>query len=562
MTLPFSRLTKIYEQLEVITSGNKIREILSNFFKKVPKTDIASVAYLTLGVIEAEYKKTDLGLADKMIVRALSKASNKSPEEIRELSRKTGDLGLVAEKIIRKQGQLTVKKVIDTLRKISTTTGTGSQEAKLNLLVGILITASPKEAKYIVRIALRRLRLGIAAATILDSLAIAFKGVKDKTELEAAYEKTSDIGMIAKIAASKKPIKVGVSVGIPIKMMLAQRVKSLVEMQKHIPGKITAEEKYDGERMQIHKSGEEIMIFSRRLENITHQYPDVLASLKKSIRAKECIIEGEVVAVDKKGNLLPFQRLMQRRRKYKIQEYVKKIPVALFLFDLLYLNGKSHIKKPYPARRNALKKIIKSSKITKFARQTTSADINQVQKFFKQCLHRGAEGIIAKSNSKDSIYKAGTRGWFWIKWKKEYAKGITDTFDLVVVGAFAGRGRRAGKYGALLCAVYNKQKDQFETFTKLGAGFTDKTLAELPKILKRYKVTKKPARVVLKKEMKPDVLFNPNLVLEVLGAEITKSPIHSSGFALRFPRFIRFRNDKSPEQATTKKEIIQMSKKK
>jgi DNA ligase-1 len=555
MPLSFSQLVKIFEDLEQTSSGNKLREILSDFFKKVSKEDIDSIAYLALGIIDAEYKKTDLGLADKMIVRALAKASNKSADEIKKIKSRTGDLGLAAEKVISQKGKLTVKEVIETLRKISVTKGAGSQEQKINLLISLLKKASSKEAKYITRISLGRLRLGVAAATILDSLAMAFKGVKDKTELERAYENTSDIGLIAKLAASKKPIKVGISIGIPIKMMLAQRVKSLAEMQKHIPGKITSEEKYDGERVQVHKQGKDIVMFSRRLDNITHQYPDVLESLKNSIKAKECIIEGEIVAVDKKGNLQPFQLLMQRRRKYKIEEYVKKIPVNLFLFDLLYLNGKSYINEPYPARRKALEKATKQSKITKLARQITSEDINKVQEFFKQCLGRGAEGIIAKSNAKDSVYKAGTRGWFWIKWKKEYAKGVKDTYDLAVVGAFHGTGRRAGTYGALLCAVYNRKKDQFETFTKLGAGFTDKVLAELPKILRKYKTSKKPARVVLKKGMKPDFFFEPGIVVEVLGAEITKSPLHSSGYALRFPRFIRFRDDKSPEQAATTKEI-------
>ena len=553
--MKFSKLVQIFEELEKITSGNKMRELLSKFFKKISKSDLPYAAYLTLGIIDAEYKKTDLGLAEKMIVKVLEKASGKSPEKIKKLSKKTGDLGLVAEKIIRKKGNLTVKKVIETLRKIAATTGTGSQEEKLNLLAGILRTADPKEAKYIIRIALGKLRLGVAAATILDSLAIAFKGVKDKTELEKAYEKTSDIGMIAKLASSKKAIRVGVTFGVPIKMMLAQRIKSVAEMQKHIPGKITAEEKYDGERMQIHKRGKYISIFSRRLENITHQYPDVLESLKKSIKADECIIEGEVVAVDKKLNLLSFQLLMQRRRKYKIEEYIKKIPVALFLFDLLHLNGKSYVNEPYPARRKALKKIIKQSRIIKLARQTTSADIKKVQDYFKLCLKRGAEGIIAKSNAGDSIYKAGKRGWFWIKWKREYAKGVKDTYDLVVVGAFVGKGRRAGTYGALLCAVYNPKKRQFETFTKLGAGFTDKVLAELPKILSKYKTSEKPENVAVKKTMKPDIYFKPGIVVEVLGAEVTKSPSHSSGYALRFPRFINFRPDKSPGQATTIKEV-------
>jgi len=403
------------------------------------------------------------------------------------------------------------------------------------------------------------LRLGVAAMTVLDSLSITFTSSKsNKPKLEHAYNICSDVGLVAKTIASKglKGIsRIPVNVGVPIRMMLAQRVKSLNELEKKMPGLKTAEEKYDGERIQAHKVKDEIKLFSRRLDDISNQFPDLIKALQSSIKAKTFVIEGEVIPIDKKGNPLPFQVLMQRRRKYKVEEYVKKVPVRLYLFDLLYLNGKTFIHEDYLKRHQELEKVVKKTNVVQIAGYKTTDKLEDIEEFFNQSLEKGYEGIIVKSGAKESVYQAGTRGWLWIKWKKDYLKKLKDTFDLVVVGAFAGRGKRAGTYGALLCAVYNKKKDEFETFTKLGAGFTDKVLGELPKILRKYKVSKKSARVVLKKEMKPDYFFEPGLVVEVLGAEITKSPLHSSGLALRFPRFIRFRNDKSPEQATTKKEI-------
>ena len=228
---------------------------------------------------------------------------------------------------------------------------------------------------------------------------------------------------------------------------------------------------------------------------------------------------------------------------------------------MLYLNGKSYLKKEYPIRYSALKTVVKKSKGVCLANRIVTDDIKIMQKFFKEMINRGSEGIMVKSRGKDSVYKAGTRGWLWIKWKKEYIKDMVDTFDLVVVGAFMGRGRRAGKYGSLLCAVYNKKKNCFETFCKLGTGFTDEQLKNLPK---KFKVIKQKHPLVnAKKAMKPDVWFTPAIVVEVLGAEITKSPIHTAeGLALRFPRFLRYRPEKSPEQATTVKEIKQMYRKK
>ena len=567
--MDFQKLVDVYEELEQTSSGNALREILSTFFKTVPKEDIAMISYLTLGQITSEYESVVLGMAEKMVLKAIASASGNDIAKVQKIMQETGDVGLTAEKVLQKKprtlvpvGKLTVQELFDTLQKIADASGTGSQDRKTNLLVSLLQKSSPQGAKYISRIVLGTLRMGVGDMTVLDALAIAFTGEKKNKEyLEKAYNICPDVGVIAETIAHKglKGLeKIDVHVGRPIKMMLAQRVKSWEEIQKKMPGKVAAEGKYDGERVQAHRDKKgRISLFSRRLENITDQFPDLAEYLQKQITAKEYVIEGEVIAVDEKGKLLPFQTLMQRRRKYDVEEYVQKIPVQIKLFDLLFVNGESYIHEPYEKRIAQLANIVKKSKHVVLADQLISDDHTEINRFFQNMVKEGDEGIMIKNL--EGEYQAGTRGWNWIKWKKEYVKEMVDTFDLVVVGAFHGRGRRSGTYGALLCAAYNKKKDQFETVCKLGTGLTDEMLTELPKMLAKYKVNTKPARVMVKKEMEPDVWFDPKVVVEVLAAEITKSPFHALGLALRFPRFIRYREDKNAEQATTTKEIQEMA---
>ncbi len=573
MSLPFSRVAAIYDQLEQITSGNKMREILASFFKKVPQEDIAQVVYLSAGKIASDFEDINFGMAEKMVVKTIASATKKSEEVVSILFKKRGDLGVVAGELVGKaEGKLAVAPVFTSLHTIAAASGSGSQEQKIALLRELLRKASPLEAKYIIRIILGIMRLGAGTMTILDSLAIAYTGDKqNKKQLEQAYNICPDLGIIAKMLVTKglRGVEhIGVVVGRPIKMMLASRVDTLPKLQEKMGGKMAAEEKYDGERVQIHFNGKKMILYSRRLENITNQFPDIAALAKKQLHGKSYIVEGEIVPVDKSGKLLPFQVLMQRRRKYGVEEYIKKVPVCLFLFDLLYLNGTSYLHESYGKRHAVLDKIV-TEKTNQFmlARQVMSDSLSGITAFFKQALVRGCEGIIAKSVASHSVYQAGTRGLLWIKWKKEYAKELSDTFDVVVVGAFMGRGRRKGSYGALLCAAYNEKNDVFETFCKLGSGFTDEQLHALPQQFKKFIILQKPARVVVHKLLIPDVWFEPKVVVEVLGAELTKSPVHTGalekgqGIALRFPRFVRFRDDKSPEQATTTKEILEMYKK-
>ncbi|MBU0459582.1 MAG: ATP-dependent DNA ligase [Nanoarchaeota archaeon] len=565
--MDFSKLVELYEELENTSSGNKLREILAEFFKQVPKEDLAVITYLTLGKISAEYESAVLGLADKTVLKAISVAGGVESSKVKKLMQEQGDAGLVAEIILKKKpttlvplGKLTVTELFQKLHQIVETSGTGSQEKKTNILVTLLQKSPAKGAKYIARIALGTLRMGVAEMTVLDALAIAYtKEKKNKEYLEKAYNICPDVGIIAETIAKKglKGLaKIEISVGRPIKMMLAQRVSQLEDVHKKIPGKFAVEGKYDGERVQAHKDNNgKITLFSRRLENNTNQFPDLVKYLEKQISAKTFIIEAEILAIDEKGEPQPFQVLMQRRRKNDIQEYIKKIPVQAKVFDILYLDGKTVFQEPFENRITLLKKIVKQSKHLTLTEQIITDNLETVESFFQKMLKEGYEGIMMKSLQGE--YQAGTRGWNWIKWKKDYLQDLNDTLDLVVVGAFYGKGRRSGTYGALLCAAYDQKNDQFLTVCKLGTGLTDELLAELPQKMKKYLLKKRAARLVVKKEMEADVWFTPHLVVEVLGAELTKSPFHTLGLALRFPRFLRFR-EKNAEQATTKKELEEM----
>ncbi len=572
--MDFQKLVDVYEELEKTSSGNMMREILAEFLKKVPVEDLGVICYLFLGQITSEYEGVVLGMADKSVLKSIAAASGTDLSKVTKIMQETGDAGLTAEKVLQKKpqtlvpvGKLTIHELFEKLHKIAETSGSGSQDQKSNLLVSLLQKTSAKGAKYVTRIALGTLRLGAGDMTLLDALAIAYTGDKANKELlEKAYNICPDVGIIAETLVKKglKGIeKIDIHVGRPIKMMLCQRVEEIDEIAEKIPGKFAVEAKYDGERVQAHKDRVgKITLFSRRLENITSQFPDLVKELSQKVEGKEFVIEGEIIAIDEKGHHLPFQTLMQRRRKYDVEKYMKEIPVIVKLFDLLYWNGKSYLHEGYQTRSQQLDNIVTKSKHVMLADKIVTDDIAEMDDFFREMLKEKYEGVIVKSLPGE--YQAGTRGWNWIKWKKDYVQEMSDTLDLVIVGAFHGKGKRSGTYGALLCAAYNEKEDIFETVCKLGTGLTDEVLAELPKKLAKYKVDHKPARLKVKKEMEPDVWFEPKIVVEVLGAELTKSPFHTcgSGLALRFPRFIQFRENKKAEQATTTKEVEAMAKRK
>ncbi len=578
--MKFSKLADILGKLEGASSHTAMQATLADFFRSCGKNDLVDCTYLLSGRIDADYKSSDLGIAKKFAAQAIAKASGRDAADIRKRMKKRGDLGLVAKDVLtKKSSSMSVSDVAKALHRIAGMSGTGSQQKKIDAFAALLKKASADGAKYIVRIVQGTMRLGAGDMMILDGLAIAFLGGKEHRDvLEKRFNVCSDIGEVAKEARQakgkkpKKAVKGTVQPGRPIRSMLAQRVEDIEDIKKKIKGVIAAEDKLDGERIQAHKDGDGVTLFSRRLEDITHQYPDVVRAVKDGIRAKQCILDGEAVPVDAKGNLLPFQLIMQRRRKHDVERYVKKIPVKYVLFDLIFCDGESYLEKPYPKRTKKLRQIIKPGvKGIDPIKKIESKDIDDIKAFFKESLARGTEGIICKAIGEGSTYRAGARAWVWIKWKKEYVEELSDSLDLVIVGSYAGEGKRSGAFGALLCASYNPEDDRFETVCKVGSGFTDEDLARFTKDLKEYKRSKAPRNVMIRDAMRPDLFFEPRLVIEVRGGDVTKSPVHtcaagqgplkeSEGLALRFPRIMQPRPDKSAKQATTSDEIICMYK--
>jgi DNA ligase 1 len=567
-----------YEKIEATTKRLEMTDLLVDLLRKTPKEVIARVVYLTQGKLYPDFVGIELGIAEKLAIRALVRASGQTESVILAELQKSGDIGETSQKMLSKRKQstfftkkLTVECVYETLDKLAKTSGSGTVDTKMATLSGMLTDASPLEAKWLIRTVTGNLRLGIADMTVLDALAIAYGGGKEARELiERAYNISSDLGRVANVVAEKglEGIeKFQVMVFEPIRPMLAERLGVPEEILEKFSGKCVAEYKYDGERIQAHKSGNKVVLFSRRLENISDQYPDAVTLIREQIDAKEAILEAECVAVDlETGDMRPFQELMHRRRKYGVAEAIEQYPISLFAFDALYVDGKDITQEAFTHRRKALVKIIKPNDRVKPATQRLVSNPKELEDFFEQAIGEGCEGLMCKSISKDSVYQAGNRGWLWIKFKRDYRSEMTDTVDLAVVGAFHGRGKRVGTYGALLLATYNKNNDTFETVTKCGTGFTDKDLATLYELLQKHVVPRKISRV--QSLLEADVWFEPSVVLEILGAEVTLSPIHmaardvirkGSGMAIRFPRFTgKYRTDKAPEDATSSKEIVEM----
>jgi DNA ligase-1 len=578
--LEYSLIADAYEKIESTTKRLEMTDLLVDILKKTSKDIIDKVVYLTQGRIYPDFVGLEIGVAEKLAMKALARASGRSEKEIEEDLKITGDIGETAQKFMAKKRQvtffqqpLTVQKVYETLDKMAKTSGSGAVDLKMAFLAGLLAAATPKEAKYIMRTVTGNLRLGIADMTVLDALAIAYGGGKEARELvERAYNISSDLGRVAKTVVEKglKGIKkFEVLVGEPIRPMLAERLSSPEEILEKLGGRCIAEYKYDGERIQAHKKGNEVILFSRRLENISDQYPDAIELLMRHVQAKDAILEAECVAMDlETGEMRPFQELMHRRRKYGIKEAMEEYPVSLFMFDALYVDNQDLTLEPYPVRRRRLEGNIKESDRVKIAKYIITTNAQELEKFFLEAIESGCEGLVCKSMAEDSVYQAGARGWLWIKYKRDYKSEMTDTVDLVVAGAFHGRGKRAGTYGALLLAAYNPDADIFETVTKCGTGFTDEDLAKLPKMTQKHVIQRKHPRV--NSLIEADIWFEPTMVIEILGAEITLSPIHTcamdsirkgSGLAIRFPRFTgNYRLDKSAEDATTIEEIIEMYK--
>jgi len=576
--MEFSIIAEIFERMEGTTKRIELTNLLVELLKKTPKKIIPNAVYLLQGIIRPNFEGVELGVAEKLAIRAISKSSGLSIKKIEEDYKKCGDLGLTASNILKLKTQttftaekITLERVYETLFRIAKLGGKGSQDLKMKYISSLLNDATPLEAKFVLKILLGTLRLGIAENTIMDALAIAFTGKKEnKEQIENAYNVSSDLGKVSLLIATDgidEIKKFKISLFSPIRPMLADRVKSEKEAIKKMPERFAAEYKLDGERVQIHKQANEVVLFSRRLENITQYYPDIVENVKKSLSVNEGVFEAEIVPVNENtGEFLPFQELMHRRRKYKLEKAISQYPITVNFFDVLYFDKKDCLNLEYSERRKILEKLVNEDDFSKLVPMLLVKNENEIEDFLENSINSGCEGLMLKTL--DAPYRAGARGSNWLKLKREYRNELGDSLDLIVIGAYFGRGRRTGLYGTLLLGTYNPDKDNFPSVCKVGTGFTDESLDQLYQILSNKITLKKNSRVV--SEMEADVWFEPELVLEIVASEITLSPIHKtglnlirkgSGFALRFPKFTgKIRYEKAVEDASTDEEVLTLYK--
>jgi len=576
--MEFSIIAEIFERMESTTKRIELTNLLVELLKKTPKKIIPNAVYLLQGIIRPNFEGVELGVAEKLAIRAISKSSGLSIKKIEDDYKKCGDLGLTASNILKLKTQttftaekITLERVYETLFRIAKLGGKGSQDLKMKYISSLLNDATPLEAKFVLKILLGTLRLGIAENTIMDALAIAFTGKKEnKEQIENAYNVSSDLGKVSLLIATDgidEIKKFKISLFSPIRPMLADRVKSEKEAIKKMSEIFAAEYKLDGERVQIHKQANEVVLFSRRLENITQYYPDIVENVKKSLSVNEGVFEAEIVPVNENtGEFLPFQELMHRRRKYKLEKAISQYPITVNFFDVLYFDKKDCLNLEYSERRKILEKLVNEDDFSKLVPMLLVKNENEIEDFLENSINSGCEGLMLKTL--DAPYRAGARGSNWLKLKREYRNELGDSLDLIVIGAYFGRGRRTGLYGTLLLGTYNPDKDNFPSVCKVGTGFTDESLDQLYQILSNKVTLKKNPRIV--SEMEADIWFEPELVLEIVASEITLSPIHktgldlirkSSGFALRFPKFTgKIRYEKAAEDASTGEEVFALYK--
>lgn len=547
-------------------------DILAEVFKKTSADEIEDTVNLLLGQLAPSYEGLVFNIAERMMLQIIAKAYGKEQKEVRVLYKKEGDLGDVAEKLSKSKGKgLSVTQVFKKLLEVANEEGSGSQDRKINKMADLLSSLDPLSSKYVARIPVGKLRLGFSDMTVLDALSVMVKGDKSiRSELEHAFNVTANIGKIAQRVKKHGLGKLSeekAEPGTPIRPALAERLPSAEKMLEKVGKTVYVEPKYDGFRTQVHvfeKGGKkDVEIYSRSLENTTHMFPDLVKALKK-LPVKSVILDAEAIAYDEKKNrFLPFQETVQRKRKHGIKEAAKKYPLVLFVFDILYKDGKTLLSKPFKERRRVLESVIKpgSKGTVRITRQETVSDAKRIRSLIAEYLSEGLEGGMIKKI--DAPYKAGSRGFHWVKYKKSVNTEMADTIDCLVMGTYRGRGKRA-KFGVGAFLVGIKEKDKYKTVSKIGTGLTDEQWRELHKRTEKIAVEKKPKEYEVDKNLEPDTWVSPFLVVEILADEITKSPVHTAGeekgrgYALRFPRLIKFRDDKEPKDATSIKELKEL----
>jgi DNA ligase-1 len=576
----FSELAAAYERLEATKKRLEMRAILVELLRPLRPPDLGRVLYLSQGMLRPEYEGVELGVADSLARKAVASATNTPEADVTRRTKALGDLGSTVARLLEEdphlatEDPLTVAEVYHELETIAAAKGSGSQEVKVRLLTTMLARATPVEAKFLVRFVLDTLRVGVREMTILDALTEVYAdGSKPaRARIEAAFNLSSDLRLIADaLVEGGLPAldRIGLEVGRPVRPMLAEREPSLDKVLERMEGTAAVEYKYDGLRVQAHIARDgAVRLFSRRLEETSGQFPELVRDLPKALTSLPAIVEGECVPIDPATDeIQPFQEVSKRRgRKHDLENIESEIPVCLFLFDVLLSAGTPVWERDLPERRAALEAMVRPGERVRLATQKVVTSVDEATAFLDEAVAAGGEGLMAKSVAPGSSYHAGARGFWWIKYKRDYTVGLTDSIDGVVIGGFQGRGRRAGGYGAFLLAVYDPTKDRFESFCKVGTGFDDASLAEMPRRLHRFLSPEKPPEV--DSGIVPDQWFRPGVVLEVRGAELTLSPTHRGalgairpevGFALRFPRFTgRVRAEKSPTDATTSLELVHM----
>ncbi|MBM3282322.1 MAG: ATP-dependent DNA ligase [Candidatus Diapherotrites archaeon] len=601
--MKFELVAKAFDEIEKTSKRVDMTTQLAALFEQTPAEDMKNVIYLLQGRLAPAYENTETGLGEKLVIQAIARATGYTKEDVEKKFKKTGDLGQVASEYLEKKTQqslirttLSVKKVHENFLKLATLTGEGTQELKIKLLAELLNSSTPNEGKFVVRFALGALRLGVGDPTLMDALAhvhlnefqkentALVKEIDESTgkkspeekirkirmklreQIEAKYNIYSDLGTLAQ-KLTEKGLKglnnIDLEPGVPIRPTLAERLPLAKDIIEKL-GKCIVESKYDGFRLQVHKKGKDVWIFSRNLENMSDMFPEIVDAAKKQLDCHTCIVEGEALAVNEETQeFFPFQITIQRKRKYDIDEKAKELPLKLFLFDVMSINDKNLMPLPFHERREKLKKLIMKGETIELTNGIITDSSREVDKFFNENVSGGLEGIVCKDLN--APYIAGARKFAWIKLKRSYKGELQDTVDLVIIGFYKGKGKRTEfGLGGLLAAVYDDKADLFKSITRIGTGFSEEMLADLHKLLSKHTLNHKPARV--DSDVTPYAWVEPKFVIEVRADEITQSPMHtagreqgeSTGYALRFPRILKRRNDKEPEMATTVREIIKM----
>ena len=566
--MKFAELATNLDRLEATRSRNELVRIVSDVYRKSAVDELGPITYLIQGRLAPFFEPVEIGLGPRLLITAVATAYDVPKGEVARLNRQTGDLGVAAQRLAKasRRKSPSVVEVHGRLSRIAAAGGAGSQQQKLDGFTGLLADLDATSAKHLVRMTLGKMRLGIGDPTVLDALSLAKKEDRSlRPVLEGAYNRTSDLGLVARTLwesgeAGLDALKV--RAGHPLRPQLAERLPNPEAVIKKL-GTVGVQPKYDGLRVQIHKDADQVTIFSRNLESMTEAFPELVAAAR-GLKVKSVILDGEAIAYNPESEeFVPFQETTARRRKEGIEEFAAHVPLRAFVFDVMFRDGTDLTQLPYERRFEMAQELLLQSDtlVTAPLMKTDSAEV--LTRELLDNISRGLEGIVAKRL--DSTYQAGARNFNWVKLKRNTSGQLNDTIDVVLLGYYRGKGKRAEfGAGALLAGVYDTDADEFVTISKLGTGLSDQGWRDIHQRLSSIELAEKPPGV--RSNFVPDVWLKPAIVAEVLADEITPSPRHTAGmtadgpgFALRFPRIVSLRTaDKRPEDATSVREIREM----